>query len=150
MPLVEATLPVRTDAAGTLIGGSSLGGLMSLWCAWQRPDRFGRVLAMSPAFPPGQSVLLEQLRGPRADPGAVRVHLDTGGREGRDLRLDRIVPWWSAGFRRDVRRTRDALLAGGLRPGIDLRYIEDGKATHREAWWTRRLPDALRFLLGGG
>jgi predicted alpha/beta superfamily hydrolase len=144
-PLVQATLPVLDGPADTLIGGSSLGGLMSLWCAWERPDRFGLVLAMSPAFPPGQARLLDLVRSPVGRP--LRVHLDTGGREGRDVPSDRFLPRWSWGFRRDVRQTRDALLAAGLREGHDLRYVEDPPAVHREACWAARLPDALRFLL---
>jgi predicted alpha/beta superfamily hydrolase len=144
-PLVEATLPVRQGPDASIIGGSSLGGLMGLWCAWTRPDRFGGVLAMSPAYPPGQSVLLERLA--RRPAPSVRVHLDTGGHEGNDLRADRVLPLWSRAFRRDVRRTRDALLAAGLRDGETLQYVEVADARHEEAAWTARLPDALRFLL---
>ena len=42
-PLVEATLPIQPGSAASIVGGSSLGGLMGLWCAWTRPDRFGGV-----------------------------------------------------------------------------------------------------------
>ncbi len=63
------------------------------------------------------------------------------------MRLDRVVPYWSWAFRRDVRRCRDALVSAGFTLGGDLRYVEDPAATHGEAAWAARLPDALRFLL---
>ena len=30
----------------------------------------------------------------------------------------------------------------------DLRYVEEAEGIHHESAWARRLPDALRFLLG--
>jgi predicted alpha/beta superfamily hydrolase len=108
---------------------------------------FGAAAAFSPAFPPGQAAIIERLSSaPRPD---VRIYLDTGGREGSDVRADRLVPLWSWSFRRDVRRCRDALLAAGYREGLDLRYVEEPDGLHREAAWATRLPEALRFLLGG-
>ena len=38
----------------------------------------------------------------------------------------------------------------GYRPGESLRYIEEEGGVHHESAWARRLPDALRFLLGSG
>jgi predicted alpha/beta superfamily hydrolase len=145
-PQVEAAFPVRRDRTATAIAGSSLGGLMSLYAAWERPDIYGLVAAFSPAFPSGQAALLERLVSvPRPD---LRIHLDVGGREGSMIRADRVVPLWSWLFRRDVRRCRDALLAAGFREGVDLRYVEEPGAVHREDAWAGRLSDALRFLLG--
>ncbi len=118
---------------------------MSLYVGWQHPEVFGGIGAFSPAFPPGQAELVKRIAvGPRP---ASRVYLDTGGREGRDMPADRLLPYWSWTFRRDVRRCRDALVAAGFTPGDDLRYVEDPAAMHREAAWAARLPGALRFLL---
>ncbi len=145
-PLVDASFPTRADWRSTTIAGSSLGGLMSLYAAWERPDVFGAAAAFSPAFLPGQGVLIARLAAtPHPD---VRVYLDTGGREGSDLAIDRVLPLWSWSFRHDVRRSRDALLSAGLRESVDLRYVEVPDAAHEEAAWATRLPAALRFLLG--
>jgi predicted alpha/beta superfamily hydrolase len=145
-PLIDAAFPTRAERTATMIAGSSLGGLMSLYAGWERPDVFGAVAAFSPAFLPGQRVIVTRIGAtPRPD---SRVYLDTGGREGHDLRLDRILPLWSWSFRHDVRRCRDALVRAGFRDGVDLRYVEDRHAVHSEAAWAERLPDALRFLLG--
>lgn len=145
-PAVDAAFPTRRDAAATGIMGSSLGALISLWAACERPDVFGFAGAMSPAFPPRQDALLPILR--RLRPEGQRFYVDTGGREGSMHRTDRIAGRWSAAFRRDVERIRDALLAAGFRDSIDLRYVEEPDAIHHESAWAARLPDALRFLLG--
>ena len=144
-PLIDASFPTRPDRDATAIAGSSLGGLMSLYAAWERPDLFGAAAAFSPAFPPGQTALVERIGS--AQRPSIRVYLDTGGREGSDMRLDHAIRFWS--FRRDVRRCRDALLRAGCRDRADLCYVEDDQATHSEAAWAARLPGALRFLLPG-
>jgi hypothetical protein len=42
---------------------------------------------------------------------------------------------------------RDLLDRKGYGLGRDLQYQEEQEATHNEAAWARRLPNALRFLL---
>jgi S-formylglutathione hydrolase len=43
---------VRTDVAGTLVSGISMGGMGSLRLAFKYPDRFGAVAALEPAIEP--------------------------------------------------------------------------------------------------
>lgn len=145
-PVVDAAFPTRRDPAATGVMGSSLGGLISLWALWEHRDVFGFAGAMSPAFPPGQAVLLDMLRA--QPPDGRRVYVDTGGHEGSMHAGDRVAGRWSKAFRRDVRRIRDSLLEAGFREGVDLMYVEEPDAIHHESAWARRLPDALRFLLG--
>jgi enterochelin esterase-like enzyme len=49
VPAIEARYPARTDAAGRLIGGLSMGGFAALHAAFRHPDRFGGVAGLSPA-----------------------------------------------------------------------------------------------------
>ena len=76
LPQVETGFSVRRDAAGRGLWGASLGGLISLYTAWQHPDWFGKVIShsgaliASPEGRQGQRIdttqagewLLEQLR----------------------------------------------------------------------------------------
>ncbi|MBC7772911.1 MAG: esterase family protein, partial [Pyrinomonadaceae bacterium] len=47
MPRVERVFRIKGGAANTAIGGSSLGGVISLYAATRHPDIFGKVLAES-------------------------------------------------------------------------------------------------------
>ena len=49
-PRINGEFHVRTDVAGTAIGGSSMGGLAALYAHFRRPDVFGAALCMSPSL----------------------------------------------------------------------------------------------------
>jgi enterochelin esterase-like enzyme len=59
LPAIEALAPVRAERAARTLGGWSMGAAGALRLALLRPERFGRVLALSPAvyedLPPGDS-----------------------------------------------------------------------------------------------
>ena len=135
-----------TDREATGVMGSSWGALISLWAAVERGGDFGLLGAMSPAITPGQEPILRRLRHLRHVP--ERAWIDTGEHEGSFMpttEQDRAV---SAKALRDGRRVRDALITGGVTAPDRLRYLEEPGAIHHEAAWSRRLPDALRFLFG--
>lgn len=132
-PLIDRSFPTRTDREGTGLCGSSLGALISLYGMTKYPDEFGMVGALSPSVRWSDYALLrlvEEGKFPLA-----RVYIDVGGREYR-------------GMTSDGRRLRDAFIARGWVSGRDLLYVEDRYGGHREDSWARRLPTALRFLLG--
>lgn len=128
-PLVDHDFRTLADPADTVIGGSSMGGLISLYARCARPDVFGRALVMSPSLwvanGAAYALAREKLR-----PGG-RLYIDNGTRE-----------------------TSARLLAAlaeekGFRPGQDLLYVQGKGHRHTETAWARRLPDALRWLLRG-
>ena len=49
-PFIDKTYRTRRDRANTGVGGSSLGGLVSLFLVEKYPDVFGRCAAVSPAL----------------------------------------------------------------------------------------------------
>lgn len=128
VPYLARAFGVRTDRDGVAMGGSSLGGLVTLAIARQFPGRIGRLMVMSPSVWWDNRVILRRLQrvGLAARP---RVWLDIGRREGAqtvtDTRLLRNVLLWQTSA---------------------LKYIEDPEGRHSEADWARRLPDALTFL----
>jgi predicted alpha/beta superfamily hydrolase len=133
-PLVDRSFPVRTERGATGLVGSSMGGLISLYGLIAYPRIFGLAGVMSPSIGWDDYHLLRLVNEGGVPP--ARIHLDMGGRE------------WS-GMLPDARRLRNALLAQGWMEGRDLHYVEEHEATHDEGAWSRRLPDALRFLLAG-
>jgi predicted alpha/beta superfamily hydrolase len=131
-PWVDAryrTLP-RREATG--VAGSSMGGLISLFAFFTRPDVFGVVAALSPSLWFAGRAIFGLLEAAPFHPG--RVYLDVGRLEGVQT-LE------------DTRRLRDLLLAKGYTRGERLRYLEDRAGKHEEAAWSRRFRAALPFLL---
>jgi predicted alpha/beta superfamily hydrolase len=81
LPYLARIYGVRTDAAGVGVGGSSLGGLITLAIACQYPGRLGRLLVMSPSVWWDDRVILRRLRRTGFG-GRPRVWIDIGRREG--------------------------------------------------------------------
>jgi len=131
-PFVDRTYRTIPDRAETAIGGSSLGGLVSLYLALTRSDVFGRAAVMSPSVWWDRRVILRQVNASRS---ALRPRLwvDMGTAEGR------------RGLQ-DVRRLKTALVHAGWKPDDDLHYGEYEGGTHSEAAWAARFGDVLEWL----
>jgi predicted alpha/beta superfamily hydrolase len=145
-PLIDAEFKTARDRARTGLVGSSLGGLLALWALFERPRVFGLVAALSPSVLFARGALNAYLAGqPRVE---ARVYLDVGTLEGPPglggALLARLLP---RPYVSRVRETRRLLASMGYRAGEDLLYVEERGGRHNEACWSRRLPDALRFLL---
>ncbi len=140
-PRIDRLFRTRQGRDETMILGSSMGGLLSLYAYFRYPSVFGRAGAMSPSIWYGQRAILDFIAQTRAPRG--RLYLDVGTQEGAvtlsDTRsLGRLLV--RRGFVRNRRRPRAA---------SRLRYIEDQSGRHNEASWARRLEGALEFLLDG-
>lgn len=132
-PLIDSSFPTLDVPAATGIVGSSMGGLISMYALATRGDTFGLAGVMSPSLTWSKFRILDIVADSELD--GARVYIDAGGREGR-------------GMTANARRLRDALLKTGFAEGRDLMYVEERYGIHKESAWARRLPDALRFLLG--
>jgi predicted alpha/beta superfamily hydrolase len=129
-PWVDANLRTLTGRDDTGVLGSSLGGLVSFYLGWERPDVFGRVGSLSGSF---------WLRG----------HLDAIALDApRDLRvwLDSGTAGKSGDSYEDTVAARDLLLGKGAALGGRLAHEVDVGAGHNEAAWRGRLGRALGFL----
>jgi predicted alpha/beta superfamily hydrolase len=139
-PRIDRLFRTRRERDDTMILGSSMGALVSLYAYFRYPSVFGRAGVMSPSIWFGHGTILDFIARARTPRG--RLYLDVGGQEGagtlRDARrLGRLLV--RKGF---VRRRRPAWRAAPL-----LRYVEDPGGRHNEAAWARRLDGALAFLL---
>lgn len=144
LPFVEKTFRVATGPANTRIGGSSLGGLVSLEIARRNPGTFGGVLAMSPSLWWDGETFIHDLEKDTSGLAHTRVWLDIGTREvvalvaagTPDTQNQRAV---------DEARRLDAVLR---RNGIEERLTIDEGAQHNEGAWARRFPAAIAYLAG--
>ncbi len=133
-PFVDENYPTLPDRAHTFIGGSSMGGLMSLYAITAYNDVFSRAAALSPSIGFGVPGMDAMLRGGHMAPDTV-IYMDFGEKE---LAWHRRLPGrWRAVNRALLQR--GALLTSRIVPGGD----------HCEASWERQLPFAIPTLLFG-
>ena len=130
-PQIDATYRTRRNRHNTVIGGSSMGGLISLYLFFRRPSPFGRAVVMSPSIWFGEREILRFVDKSRVTRG--RVYLDVGTAEGTQTL-------------RDVRALARLLRAKGY-SRERLKYVEAQGHQHRETDWALRLPFALEFVL---
>jgi len=136
MPLVCQHYRIARGPENTGLGGSSLGAIVSLYTAMDRPGMFGKLLLESPSLFVSNRRLLKYAALVQQWP--EKVFLAIGTREsGREDRDHQVVA--------DVRQLERILRRAGL--GEDrLRVNIAENATHSEAEWARRFPAALQFL----
>src|SRR5216684_4428944 len=79
MPLIEERYPVLKGAENTGLGGSSLGGLITLYTQLAAPGVFGRLLIESPSLFVANRKILDESRRFRSWP--ARTYLGMGTRE---------------------------------------------------------------------
>jgi predicted alpha/beta superfamily hydrolase len=145
-PMIDRDFLTLPDRANTGILGSSMGALISLYGYFARPEVFGMCGAMSGAFWFANKAILRYVADVKAPPPG-RVYLDSGTGEktepqGSTLRgLARC-------FCDDVQAVAGTLVEKGYQIEQDVMYVQEIGGMHSEAVWARRLPGALRFLLG--
>jgi predicted alpha/beta superfamily hydrolase len=133
-PIIDGRYRTIRDPEGTGIGGSSLGGLVSLYAFFRSPARYGFTAILSPALWFGDGQIFRFVESAGYVRG--RIYLDVGAREGE-------------GTLANARRMHDLLLVKGYQQGKELMWVEDKGGMHNEAAWGRRLRKALPFLLAG-
>ena len=129
-PMIDAHFRTLPDAIHTGMGGSSLGGLISVWAGLLYPDVFGKWLVFSPALwiSPG----VYRAAAERKLPEHTKVYLYGG-----ELESKYMAP-------------NLELLQTNLRCDTDA-YAYLHKAVHpaglhQESWWSAELPKSIRWL----
>ena len=137
MPWIASQYRVRHDRESTGLGGSSLGGLVTLYLGLRHPQVFGRLALLSPSVWWNHKSILGYLNEHAPQLWErPRVWLDVGDREGqRTLR--------------DVEQLARRLKANGWRPGESMHFERAQGGTHDEASWAERGGPMLGFLFPG-
>jgi predicted alpha/beta superfamily hydrolase len=131
-PYIDRRFRTLTGPANTALGGSSLGGLITLALGLDYPDIFGKLAVMSPSIWWDNRSILALLSATRSKP-ALKIWLDMGTAEGlRHLR--------------DADLLHRRLVLLGWKDDIDLKYLRVPGAVHDEESWASRFDQVLRFL----
>lgn len=134
LPFLHSRYRIRSGPQHTGLGGSSLGGLFSLWLGLRHPEIFGKLAVLSPSVWWNHHYILryvQELTPQRR--GQPRIWLDVGDAEGRRTVTDTVL-------------LAARLRAHGWRDGAELHFECVAEGTHDEAAWAERVQPMLRFL----
>lgn len=131
-PYVDRTFRVLPDRANTGIGGSSLGGLISLYAGFRESALFGKMMIFSPSLWVSPKIFYHaQQFHPEKD---TWLYLYAGGRESR-YHLPNVV------------RMKAALTQRGYHNGpLKFKLNINQEGTHSEFFWREEFPKALQWL----
>jgi len=138
MPWIASQYWVRTEREHTGVGGSSLGGLVSLYLGLKFPQYFGKLAVLSPSVWWNHKSILGYVNELAPEIWErPRLWLDVGDQEGpRTLQNAEHL------YRR--------LKANGWKQGVTLHFERVEGGTHDEASWARRVAPLLKFLFPAG
>jgi predicted alpha/beta superfamily hydrolase len=135
-PWVDRTFRTKTGAEQTGLGGSSLGGLITLYLGLEYPEVFGKLAVLSPSIWWDQRSILNfvahhaEVHGQRP---ATKIWLDIGTAEG----LRHV---------RDTELLNRRLIHKGWKPHVTLEFLQVEGGFHSEDAWAARFDQVLRFL----
>lgn len=131
-PFIDSTYKTLPGAANTAMGGSSLGGLLTMHLGLRYPTAFSKLAVLSPSVWWDDRVLLTEVEA-LTHKLPLKIWLDSGTNEGPNVI-------------EDARLLRDALVGKGWTVGQDLHYLEVEGGEHNEHSWSLRLGNVLEFL----
>ncbi|MEL7220456.1 MAG: alpha/beta hydrolase-fold protein [Bacteroidota bacterium] len=130
-PYVDQQFRTLSDYHHTGIGGSSMGGLISIYAGMLYPKVFGRLMVFSPSLWVTPNIRFQLLNF--KEPYTGRVYLYGGKKESATM-----IP--------NLRRLQIAIdeKAGAEKPAF--RLSTDPEGEHNEARWGVEFPHAIRWL----
>ena len=127
--------PANVGPANVGLGGSSFGGLVTLYTLIAHPDRLGMVMIESPSLHVSQGRLENQLGNLHEWTG--KMHIGVGSAEGELVEYQREMA-------RNVLSLVNLVYSAAPRAELNFEFANGG--THWYDAWRARLPGALRFL----
>jgi len=134
-PFIDLHYRTLSDPANTGLGGSSLGGLVSLYLGLRYPDKFGKLAIVSPTVWWDNKIILREVESLPSKPN-TRIWLDMGTEESKNGIAE-------------ARLLRDTLAKKGWSLDSTMLYMEAEGAKHNEAAWAERMEPILKFLFAG-
>jgi predicted alpha/beta superfamily hydrolase len=135
-PFIDKEYRTLTDAKNNAVGGSSMGGLISMICAWENPDVFSKAACFSPAFKYREFDYTSVVEKDTLTNNDLMIYIDNGG-----VDLEKIL-------QPGVDKMTAILRSKGFEEGKNLFVFIDKDATHNEEAWAKRIHLPLKFFFG--
>ncbi|MCU0354563.1 MAG: alpha/beta hydrolase-fold protein [Cytophagales bacterium] len=131
-PHIDSTLRTLPDRAHTGIGGSSMGGLISIYAGLMHPETFGRLMVFSPSLWLTPKIYFDAIEF--FNPSDTRIYLYGGEKESGSM-----VP--------NLNRLKETLEKRGMDYGqLHFQVSVNPKGHHNEAVWGAEFPKAVEWL----
>ncbi len=144
-PFIDRSYRTRPDRKSTVIGGSSLGGLISLYACEKSSSTFSGCAAISPTLGWDDEAFLKGVEQSAEWVHSTRIWLDMGSKEGKshETQTNSLV---RANRFADILRGIGKVQ--GKVQGKDLHVLTIPDGQHNEAAWSKRFGDVLEFFFG--
>lgn len=129
-PYIDKNFRTLPDRANTGIGGSSMGGLISIYAGLLHPEVYSKFMIFSPSLWISPRIYAEALHL-TAFP-ATKIYLYAGGKEGANMVAN-------------AERFREALVRRG-HTKLEFHLEIDPQGRHNEARWGQEFPRAAEWL----
>ena len=135
-PFIDKEYRTLPDAKHTAVGGSSMGGLISLICAWDYPNVFSKAACFFPAFLFRDFDYTKVIQDDKSPKKKLLIYIDNGG-----VGLETVL-------QPGVDKMIEVLKKKGYKEGKDLFIFIDKNAEHNEAAWAKRVWKPIKLLFG--
>ncbi|MEQ1746023.1 MAG: alpha/beta hydrolase-fold protein [Saprospiraceae bacterium] len=129
-PFIDEKFRTLPDRANTGIGGSSMGGLISIYAGIMFPETYSKFMIFSPSLWVAPNIYAEPLRFAAASD--TKIYLFAGGKEGVGMMSN------AKRFKQTVERL------GASRAHFRMEFDPEGR--HTETRWGQEFPKAAEWL----
>jgi len=138
-PFIDKNYRTKPDRESTVIGGSSLGGLISLYACEKSSSTFSGCAAISPTLGWDDEAFLKGFENSADWVHSTRIWLDMGSKEGKSHETQ-------TNSLERASRFADTLRGSGKVHAKDLHFLTVSDGQHNEAAWSKRFGDVLEFF----
>lgn len=131
-PFVDSNFRTRPEREYTGIGGSSMGGLVSIFSGIMYPEVFGKLMIFSPSLWVVPKIKLSFLD--MEEPQDTRIYLYAGGKESATL-IDHVKT-----FKKRLSNKT------GISDKMKVRLSINMQGKHSETYWSDEFPKAIEWL----
>ena len=132
-PLIDSTYRTLPERQFTGIGGSSMGGLISIYTGIMYPESIGRLMVFSPSLWIAPKIYFDAVEF--FNPLDTKIYLYGGGKEGASM-----LP--------NIEKLKLTIESQGFNTSkIDIRAEIDPDGEHNEKRWGQEFPKALDWML---
>ena len=131
-PYVDQNFRTRPDRQNTAIGGSSMGGLISIYSGLIYPEVYGKMMIFSPSLWLTPKIYFQAIDF--FNPFYTKIYLYAGGKESKTM-----IP--------NIQRLKEALERKGLNSSnVEFKFSIDPEGVHDENRWGEEFPTAIKWL----